>query len=96
MPVNITKGQSAQFIVEFVDSAGNLTIPSGGTVEITYILGITTALEIVPLTANQSFWNGTWASSVADYGPAVWRVYSADSTSVVASSGDLRILDTTA
>lgn len=70
-------------------------MPAGGTIEITYTLGTTTATDTVALTANNSFWTADWDSSVADYGPGSWQVFSTGSTTA-ASSGELRILDTTA
>lgn len=92
MPINITKGNVAQFIVEFLDNNKNLTVPAGGQVEVTYTLGVSTALNIVTLSQNQSFFTGLWPSSMADAGPASWQVFALGSTTVAASTGNLNIL----
>ena len=92
MPTNIQKGNTAEFIVEFLDSSGNITIPAGGTLTITYTLGITTASTTLTLSQVGSFFTANWDSSVADYGPAPWSVI-ATGSSVVALTGDLRVID---
>ena len=92
MPVNIEKGNTAQFIVGFVSSDGNITIPAGGTVTIVYTLGVTTASTTLTLTQNGSFFTANWDSSVADYGPAPWSV-TATGAPAPALTGALRVID---
>lgn len=92
MPINIQKGNTAEFIVEFLSSDGLLSIPAGGTVTIVYTLGVTTASTTLTLTQVGSFFTVNWDSSVADYGPAPWAVR-ATGASADALTGDIRVID---
>lgn len=94
MPTNIGKGNDAKFVVQFLDSSGATTIPSGGTVSITYVSGVTTGSTDLSLTQQDSFFTATWQTSVADYGSAPWYITSLGSTTIVAS-GEIRIIDAT-
>lgn len=96
MTFNLTKGNAAQFIIEFLDTNGVLTIPAGGEIDITYTSGTTTASTAIALTRNGSFFTALWDTSIADYGPGSFKVFAVGSTVVPASTGSLRILDTTA
>lgn len=93
MPVNIKKGNSAQFVVEFLDANGALTVPSGGDLTITYPVGLTTVSTTISLSLQNSFFTATWGSSVSDYGTAPWYVTAIGSSNTIAASGDLRIID---
>ncbi len=92
MPVNIAKGNSAQFVIEFLDANGNLTVPAGGSVTITYPVGLTTQSTTISLTQQNSFFTATWGTSVSDYGNAPWSV-TATGSSLVAASGVIRVID---
>jgi len=92
MPTNITKGNAAKFVVQFLDSQGVTTIPAGGTVSITYVSGLTTSSTDLSLTQQDSFFTATWSTSVADFGSAPWYVTSLGSTTIV-KSGEIRIID---
>lgn len=91
MPTNLLQGNTAQFVVEFLDSDGDTTVPDSGTLVITYtsLTGSSTS-ETVALTLNGEFWTGSWDTSVAAIGPAAWTV---SAPTVAATSGDLRIVD---
>lgn len=92
MPTNITQGNTAQFVVEFLDSDGELVVPDSGTLVVTYTLlsdGSSTS-DSISLTQDGSFWTGSWDSSVAALGPAAWTV---SAPTVTATSGELRIID---
>lgn len=91
MPVNITKNNDAQFVTEFLDVLGDLTIPAGGTLTVNYTLGTTTASTDITMTALGDFFTATWASSVADHGPGTWAVAVLGST-VPVKTGELRII----
>jgi hypothetical protein len=92
-PINIVQGNSAQFMVEFVDVNGNLTVPSSGTVYVSYTTTANTAeTDTVALALNNSFFTGIWSSALATLGLATWQVFAAGST-VVQQTGQLRIID---
>jgi len=92
-PVNIQQGNTANFVVEYFDAAGLLTIPAGGTVAITYRDTTNTqTTDTVTLTPTNSFFTGAWSSATAALGLATW-VISATASSVVAATGQLRIID---
>jgi hypothetical protein len=95
VPINITQGNSAQFTVEFLDSFGSPTTPSGGQVVISYQSALTAAStsQIIVLTGSGSLFTGTWASSVAATGLAPWSVYAAGSTAIAAQSDVIRVID---
>lgn len=92
MPVNIVQGDTAEFVVEFLDVNGNITTPAGGTLLITYTLGTTIASTLLTLVQNGSFFTVNWDSTVADYGPGSWTAQALGSTTI-ASTGALRIID---
>lgn len=91
MPVNITQGNTARFIVEFLDSSGNLSSPDGGTLDITYPTGVTSASTSIALTASGSFYTANWDSSVSALGTADWSV-TATGSLIAADSGTLRVI----
>ena len=91
-PVNIEQGNTANFAVEFLDSSGNLTVPSGGTISISYLNTsniVTTAT--VTLTNENSFFTGTWSSTGAALGLATWSAYMTGDTTVQAT-GQIRVI----
>ena len=91
MPTNILYGNTAEFVVEFLDSDGNVTVPDSGTLVITYTTtaGSSTS-DSISLTLSGSFWTGSWDSSVAALGQAAWTV---SAPTVSATTGYLRIID---
>lgn len=94
MPTNITQGNSAQFIAEFVDSNGNTTTPTGATLAITYPLnnqGTTTASTSITMTLTGAFMTATWFSSVSSLGNAPWTV-TATGTFTAGASGTIRVI----
>ena len=93
-PVNIQQGNQAHFVVEFLDSNGDVTVPSSGTLTITFTnTSGSTDSTIIALTVTNSFFLGTWSlSSTADLGLATWSATAPGITSP-AASGQLRILD---
>jgi len=92
-PTNITGGNSAFFTAEFFDSNGNLTIPSGATLQITYTnISNVSQTDTVTLTARNSYFVGTWSSTSASYSIADWAIF-ATGNSTAAQVGKLRIID---
>ena len=91
-PVNIQYGNSANFVVEFLDSNQSLTVPSGATMTVTYtnILN-TTQADVVTMTLTNSFFLGTWSSSNASLNLATWLVSSVDNSSISAT-GQIRVI----
>ena len=93
-PTNIQQGNRASFVVEFLDSNGNLTVPSSGTLTITFTnTSNSTASTTIALTNSNSFFTGTWLlSSTAALGLATWEATAPGITSP-AARGQLRIID---
>lgn len=93
-PVNIQQGNQANFVVEFLDSNGDVTIPSSGTLTITFInTAGSTASTTIALTAVNSFFTGTWSlSSTAALGLATWSATAPGITSP-AATGQIRVID---
>lgn len=90
--VNLKSGNTAKFTVEFVDANGSLTIPGGGTLQVTYTLSGVSATDTVTLAQNQSFFTGTWGSSSSDQGLCPWSIFAPGNTAV-AATGFLRIIN---
>jgi hypothetical protein len=92
-PVNITYGNSAFFTVEFYDTNGNTTVPSGASISITYtnIINVEQT-DLFALTLNNSFFNGTWSSTSAAPGLAPWTV-TVTGFSTVAQIGIIRVIE---
>lgn len=91
MTTNITYGDTAQFVAEFLDANGKVTIPAGGVLNIAYPVGLTTVSTSITMTRQDSFFTATWLSSVSDLGPALWNITVSGST-VYQAQGDLRII----
>jgi len=93
-PVNIQQGNTANFVVEYFDAAGLLTIPAGGTVTVTYRnTANAQTTDIVTLAPTNSFFTGAWSSITAALGLATWVISATTNSSVVAATGQLRIID---
>ncbi len=92
-PVNITFGNSANFVAEFLDSDGNITAPSSGTITVAYTNASNASqTDTVSLTATGSFFTGTWSSTSASIGLATWSLYSSTGTTAV-QTGIIRVID---
>lgn len=92
-PVNINYGNSAFFTAEFYDSNGNITVPSGATLSITYTnINNVAQTDLVVLSLNNSFFVGTWSSSNASMGLAPWSIF-ITGFSTASQIGLLRIID---
>jgi hypothetical protein len=92
-PTNLTQGNSAFFTAEFFDSNGNLTIPSGATLQITYTnINNASQTDTVTLSAVNSYFTGTWSSTSASYGLAPWSIF-ATGNSTAAQMGIIRVVD---
>jgi hypothetical protein len=90
MTTNVKSGNSCQFVAEFVDATGNITIPPAATLNIAYPVGLTTASTSITMALQNSFFTATWNSSVSDLGIATWTITVTGST---VSTGDtLRII----
>lgn len=93
MPINITSPNSAQFVVEFVDSSGVLTSPTSAWITLIYSISGVANSSTVDLSASGSFWTATWSSAGVDVPSNVyWSAYSSDSVSA-ARTGTIRIID---
>lgn len=92
-PVNIQQGNTANFVVEYFDSAGDLSVPSGGTISVVYTnTSNSQTTDTVTLTQTGSFFTGSWASTTAALGLATWTVAATGSTAVDVS-GQIRVID---
>ncbi len=91
MTTNITSGNTAQFVAEFLDVNGDLTVPTASTLTITYPVGLTTVSTAISMTQTNSFYTATWSSSVSSLGAATWSITAVGSTTP-AATGDLRII----
>jgi hypothetical protein len=89
--VNLRSGDKAKFVVEFVDSSGNLSLPGGGTLKVTYALNGTSFTDTLALIQNQSFFTVTWGSSSSDQGLCPWSIFAPGN--VLATTGFLRIIN---
>ena len=91
-PVNIEAGNTANFAVEFLDTAGSLTVPSTCNFTISYTnLSNAATTQTITMTQSNSFFTGSWSSTSAALGLATWSVTMAGSTTVQAT-GQIRVL----
>ncbi len=91
MTTNIVVGNTAQFVAEFLDINGAITVPPGGVLNIVYPTGLTTASTSITMTQQNSFFTATWSSSVSGLGNATWNI-TASGSSAPQAQGDLRII----
>ena len=91
MTTNIISGNTAQFVAEFLDINGAITVPPGGVLNIVYPTGLTTASTSITMAQQNSFFTATWSSSVSDLGNATWNI-TASGSSAPQAQGDLRII----
>lgn len=91
-PINIQSGNSANFTVEFLSSTGSLTVPSTCNFTVVYTNASNAAqTDTVTMTESNSFFIGTWSSTSAALGLAIWSVTMAGSTTTQAT-GQIRVL----
>jgi hypothetical protein len=87
---NITQGSTVEFTVEFLDSSGNLTVPSGATLTMTYTsISGTTASSTITMTQSNQFFIATWGSGQAKVGFANYSIIGTGGTPAL---GQLRLL----
>ena len=90
-PTNITQGNSAQFVVEFL-SNGSLIVPSSGNLTVAYTnTSKATQTDTVSLTLIGSYFTGTWSSTSAALGIASWNLTAAGSTATQ-QAGTIRVI----
>lgn len=93
MPTNILSGNTAKFVVEFIDATGNLVSPSSASMTVNYLSGGVAASITFDLTLVGQFWTGNWSTVSVDVpSDAVWIVISSISVAP-AQSGVIRIID---
>jgi hypothetical protein len=91
MPVNVTSGNSAEFVAQFFDSTGAATTPSSATLTITYTAAAgSTASTSLGMTLSGTTFTATWATSVAAIGAVNWSVNAPGQTA--ATTGSLRLI----
>lgn len=94
MPINITQGDTVEFTAEFLDSSGNITIPTSATLSIVYTnTSGSTASSSLGMAPSGSFFTVSWGSAVAGLGFANWSVSAPGLANNPAASGQLRIID---
>lgn len=93
MPTNLLSGNSAKFVVEFVDASGILVNPSSAALTLTYLISGVANSSTLEMSQTGSFWTATWSSVGVDVpSDATWSVASS-ATSNPAQTGTLRIID---
>ena len=91
-PFNIEQNNSAYFAVEFLDSSGSLTVPSAATLTVAYTNTSNAAqTDTITLTQTNSFFTGTWPSTSAALGLAIWNAYTTGNSTSQAI-GQLRVI----
>ena len=92
-PVNIRQGNSAEFIAQFFDANGNLTIPVSATLSIVYLnINNASQTDNVLILPNGGDLLGTWSSTNAQAGLAPWTI-TATGASSISQSGVIRVYD---
>lgn len=94
MPISIRQGSTVEFIVEFLDVRGNLTVPPGGSVNVSYVnLSGSPVVDTVNLTlAGPRFFTGVWQSRLAKLGLASYNVVAPAGFTFVTDDPLLRIV----
>lgn len=91
MTTNITQGNTARFVVEFLDpTTGVLSVPSSASITIVYTATSgSTASTTLTMTLTGSTYTTTWGTSVAKFGLAEWETSAPGQAS---TTGTLRLL----
>lgn len=92
MPTNITQGNSAQFAVQFLSSAGAAVSPSSASITLVYNINGTSNSSTIDMSLSGSFWTATWSSAGVDLGTVTWSVASSATTNP-AQTGTIRVID---
>lgn len=91
-PVNLEQGNTANFTVQYLDSSGDLTVPSTTNFTVAYTnTSNASQTDTVTLTEDNSFFTGSWSSTSAALGLATWEATMSGSTEVQAT-GQIRVL----
>lgn len=91
-PFYIQQGNSAQFVVEFFDINGLLSVPPSATMTLVYTnTSNATQTDTVTLNSVGSFFNGTWSSASAALGIATWTAVALPS-SIQAAQGQIMVI----
>lgn len=91
-PFNMQQGNSIEFVVEFLDTSGVLTVPPSATMTVTYTnTSNASQTDTVTLASVGSFFTGIWSSTSAALGLATWTATALPS-SVQAATGQLRVI----
>lgn len=92
-PFNIQQGNRVEFVVEFFDSTGLLSVPPSATMTVAYTnTSNSSQTDNVVMTSVGRFFTGTWSSTSASLGLATWVAVALPS-SVQAATGQLRIIN---
>lgn len=92
-PTNIQQNNSAFFTAEFFDSNGNLTIPAGATLSVSYTnINNASQTDMFAMTPSNSFFTATWSSTSAALGLASWSI-TATGFSSLSQIGQIRVID---
>lgn len=92
MPTNITRPNTAQFIVGFLSTSGAAITPSSGTLNMSYYSSGTLVSSDTTLTLSGGYWTANWSTATVDLGDATWSV-SSPSTTNPAATGIIRVID---
>lgn len=92
-PTNIQQNNSAFFTAEFIDSSGNIIIPAGATLTVSYInINNASQIDTLAMAFANSFFTATWSSTSASRGLADWSI-TATGFSSIAQIGQIRVID---
>lgn len=93
MPTNILSGNTAKFVVQFVDSNGDLTSPTSAAMTVSYYVAGVISSTTFDLTQTNSFWTGEWSTLGVDVpSDANYSVVSSLSLTP-AQTGTIRVID---
>lgn len=93
MPTNLLSGNSAKFVVEFIDVNGDLTQPTSASVTLTYFINATSNSSTLTMTQEGSFWTATWSSVGVDVPSDVTWTIAYSISAIPAQVGTIRIID---
>lgn len=86
------QGNSVNFAVEFLDQFGSTSVPSSASLTVAYTnISNSSQTDTVTLNPVSKFFTGTWSSTSAALGLALWTAIANSSVSNVAQ-GQLRVI----
>lgn len=93
--INVTQGNTARFVVQFLSSLGAQISPSSATLVVNFTTNFVSQQVTIALTTNSGFYTGDWdtSSPLADLGVATWSVSSPISPTNPAQSGTINVID---